>query len=873
MDLIPPSYESATDRDAWIIIARYIPSSDLCAASLVCHRWHGLFMPFLWGDPASHFGTDNDAVYVALTRFRRTLKYARQEVRALTHTLHLPPALSEIYGGPRPGWLRDILEYLPCLQRLMLSKLPFFDHHAMAALKTHERSSQYNIRLLLAEREPNTTSASLAQTLLLFPALTYLDLSYTTPARDRNVLSTLAQMPFLRVLKLRGIGLKDNDAEFLANAIGRRVRCLDLRDNRLTDMAVRSLLQESFLPLNERERQRSPRQATASPDPFSHFEINESGSDFLKRPDLDEQFARLLAQPVLFHPWVEDLPHTGITHLYITGNQISVEAVASLLLSSRLNALDFGTIKTPDKTYQTHRYGKKKYPGAEKLVPILGKITGDNLIYLRAHHAVLTGQPPTKDTASNDEDAFLPELSAQDTPREVEQFELDASRQVYELPEETRPVFELADTSITDSIGSSSTMNMLKTSQQLLTAYEDEPVPSVRRGSAFAPEVVQPTPVHISANRGMPIGASRIETWDTEQAEGGTLPSISMSSDCDTLATDFSLRSTLHRTSPLSLNDPLAQRVQEFLAKRPRNQSIPLQRGKEGWFPYLHPSYIPHMESLVLTDVPSHVTPNSSILSALTRFITACSNEALLATLQAGSDYSLPPGQARMQAEQQRSRSLFGLRRLVLEITPVDTSKLTSWKPGNQYNATGHSSTGDRDSENLWSAATNDFSFFGEEECGVPENDPGKYFPMAVLNEKVSLMPSEDDSLHSPDSPRLGRHLLQSDKNPGPSGTAGERKQQSQVPTIDLVAELAAFRRGKKAEYEQVVLRERGRRSTLGTGASGLLMPSSPHISLSHYVEGHWKGEVKVVRNPMPKVRTGTVDMYGNYFEKGYLYP
>ena len=188
---------------------------------------------------------------MALTRFRRTLKYARQEVRALTHTIHLPPALSEIYGGPRPGWLRDILECLPCLQCLMVSKLPFFDHHAMTALKTNERSSHYNIRLLLAEREPNTTSASLAQTLLLFPVLTYLDLSYTTPARDRNVLSTLAQMPFLRVLKLRGIGLKDNDAEFLADAIGQRVRCLDLRDNMLTDIAICSLLQKSFLPTSE----------------------------------------------------------------------------------------------------------------------------------------------------------------------------------------------------------------------------------------------------------------------------------------------------------------------------------------------------------------------------------------------------------------------------------------------------------------------------------------------------------------------------------------------------------------------------------------------------------------------------------------------
>lgn len=63
MEEIPPSYESATARDAWAIIAHYIPSSDLCAASLVSRRWHEIFMPFLWGDPASHFGTDNDAVY------------------------------------------------------------------------------------------------------------------------------------------------------------------------------------------------------------------------------------------------------------------------------------------------------------------------------------------------------------------------------------------------------------------------------------------------------------------------------------------------------------------------------------------------------------------------------------------------------------------------------------------------------------------------------------------------------------------------------------------------------------------------------------------------------------------------------------------
>lgn len=63
MEDVPPSYESAVNRDIWQIIAPWILSSDLCSASLVCRKWHSLFAPFLWGDPASHFGTQNDAVY------------------------------------------------------------------------------------------------------------------------------------------------------------------------------------------------------------------------------------------------------------------------------------------------------------------------------------------------------------------------------------------------------------------------------------------------------------------------------------------------------------------------------------------------------------------------------------------------------------------------------------------------------------------------------------------------------------------------------------------------------------------------------------------------------------------------------------------
>lgn len=729
----------------------------------------------------------------------------------------------------------------------------------MVALKNHQYI-QYNVRLLLADHEPNTTSSGLAETLIRFPLLTYLDLSYTKSARDRGVLSSISQLEHLQVLKLRGIGLKDSDAEYLANAIGTRVRFLDLRNNMLTDMSVRSLLQASFSSPGQPIEQPSRRTGT-SPDPFSQSAIRVGESDFLKSPLLDEEIVKLLVQPITSNPWIEDLPHVGITHLYVANNQLTVEGVASLLASSRLYALDAGTVHTADLIHAHNSLPKSgKYPGAEKLVPLLGNIAGEILTYFRANHALLTAEPPVKDAGSATE--FLPELPSHDIAREAE---LDATQEIHihELSSDELPVFELADTSIPDSTSSKETL--VQPQVENSSPVEEEAIPSVRRGSAFAPEVLQPSPRQGTLQHSVSSGSNE---WGIPRSD--TFSSVSISTYSDTLGVE-TLGPIPQCSSPVSADDPRAQRIQELLSKRPKNQSIPLQGGKESRFPYLHPSHIPHLETLVLTDVPSHIPPNSPILYTLKRFITACSNEALLATLQAGSDYSLPPGQARLQAEQHRSRSLFGLRRIILEITPTETStRLTTWKPASQHNGISNSSTGDRDSENLWAAATDDFSFFGEEECGIPENDPGKYFPMAVLNEKVSLMPLDDEStLSGKDSPLPGDASLH-----GSSPSGREQSPQGElIQNVDVVSELAAFRRTKKAEYEQVVRRERGRRSTIGSGASSFLSMSAPQISMAHFVDGHWKGEVKVVRNPTPKGRTGTVDMYGNYFEKGYLYP
>ncbi|RMD39732.1 hypothetical protein DV735_g5386, partial [Chaetothyriales sp. CBS 134920] len=404
---VPPSYNSSVSRETWTVIAPYI--SDLCACCLVSRKWHSIFAPFLWGDPASHFGIANDAVYVALTRFKKTLRKARPSVRQLTHTLHLPPALSEIYGGPNATWLREVLEYLPNLQSLIVTKLPFFDHHALTALKPRpklcsdgERREEdlpfFSLKLLLASNEPNATSQGLAVALPRFPNLVYLDLSYTKPVRDMAVLTSLGRLHDLQALKLRAVGMRDRDAEVLVNAIGNHVRLLDLRDNHLTDMAVRSLMQACFMPsiqntrgalLNSQQLEDWPVGIPPGPDFFS--------LDTLRGEELDHDLLKQLTNPLTGRLAFENIPHRGLTHLYISGNMLSVEGLSSLLKSGRLHLLDAGTVDAVKTTLRaelvkslTGHVNEAQCPGAEKLIPVLASSASKNLTYLRVDHALVT---------------------------------------------------------------------------------------------------------------------------------------------------------------------------------------------------------------------------------------------------------------------------------------------------------------------------------------------------------------------------------------------------------------------------------------------------------------------------------------------------
>jgi hypothetical protein len=143
----------------------------------------------------------------------------------------------------------------------------------------------------------------------------------------------------------------------------------------------------------------------------------------------------------------------------------------------------------------------------------------------------------------------------------------------------------------------------------------------------------------------------------------------------------------------------------------------------------------------------------------------------------------------------------------------------TSWR---QYPT--KSSTEDSDSEAFWEAARHDFSFFGDEECGLPQTEPGRHMPLAAMS-GLQLDPGR---------PAVPLRPAQPEQNMG--------------PIYDVVAEIGKFRRERKAAH--VAVGQFGNTETC--------------------VEGYWPGDITVVRMSAEE-DAGSLDYYGNRFE-GWLY-
>lgn len=758
---------------------------------------------------------------VALTRFKRTLPYARSFVRALTHTLHFPPAHAEIYGGPHSEWLRECLERLPHLQCLMVNGLPFFDHAALLTLRhasswwnAHRRVAfpVFGLRLLDASGCTNATSTGLAEALPHFPDLVSLDLSRTPAARSDVVLGKLKHLRSLRVLNLEGLGLKDADFEIIAPAIRTRVRSLNVSDNHLTDASARLLLEHCL------KETTVPEHITRAPlPPIEHGRLS-GDIDAYESEDLVSHLRQRLTKGFVGSLAIEEGRDIGITHLYLSRNSVTVEGISGLLRSERLRVLDVGVLPAllmrPTEPSYEDVDGSMDLPGVAKLTPILKEFAATKMRYLRINYQIITEDAPT-DALPSPRAELAGDLGSYAPSHAVElgaphHFEAGNSLQPKLIPElgsVDNAVFELAGSPAfpVELPGCSPNQDKNHTYARAPSIEVTSASHEIKRGAAYAPEPVFVDPLmspvspllssdehHLSCQTGH-------STPDHSAALSPVLASSRNSVSSETVG-----RRSRHNSTHY---------VEE------RRARLELRQSQEN---RLHPGMLPRVHTLVLTDVPTS-TNDPDLIHRLIRYIKDAAEEASIAKQRANHTYMLPPGRSRNIAEREYAQGLFALRRIVFEMAPpekIHKKISTSWRA---YPT--KSSTEDADSEAFWEAATHDFSFFDDEECGVPTREHGRGMPLAAMSglELAVHHPAP------PPQPRIIEPVLQ--------------------PQIDVIAEIGKFRRERKAAYNNLI----------GMG------------EVDPEIEGYWPGDITVVRKPVD-ADEGELDCYGNRYQGWGLY-
>ncbi|KAL9101924.1 MAG: hypothetical protein Q9163_002862 [Psora crenata] len=810
MEDVLPSYEAATARDPWQLVADTIQPDSLCALMRVNRKLHRTCLPILWGNPAAHFFEDTDdslpeheaKVVVALTRFLRALRWVRLSVREMTHTLCLPPPVAELHGGPGPEWLRDILEQLPKLQSLIVSRLPCFDHKALLALRspTHLRGAttsipctKFPLRLLVAAGCRNATSKGLVEALDHFPDIAYLDLSNTLAARDRCVLARLSALSSLHVLKLRGVHLRDEDLIVLAEAVGIRLRSLDVRANQLTDRSIRALLSFCFTRVDasgmdaSRATTSSSPGITASDWPTEFSRLDPALSDEFQDGMYDERLVRRLTRGVVSSLPYEDLPHSGLSHMWVSDNNLSVTGLAALIRSKRLCVLDAGSVDAGDVPWKAH-LGPSSSSGAsddhhqnlgvQELAPVLSH-SGQCLTFLRMRYTLVTEKAPRQgyDTLSVT-------------------CEFDLSDQVRGLEATVPPIQRLNDCQ-----------------PPLYSCNTKEAVPEYKptgTGNHFASQPIGKRP---EASQLGEADVQRGGVYIPGPRNDGHEKPLLCATDASPLAQRtrvvgeiMSLHDSLHEVSGPSVTDCDVELSSALLEKH----RIELRMRQLTNLPGLTPGMLPKLRTLILTEVPCYET-TPKVSDALIQFVKYCAAEAELTNLQARLEArTVPkPGRIRTSDHRHNTHAPFALRRIVLEMEADEPwSAISALSPHlvkpSKFVKRTMSSTEDADSEALWIASQDDFTFFDTNQ---------------VCRVRVGGMTTDDRP-----STTSGRRFTPT-KSPRNGHLPSIKELDGRKAAIDVVGQLAKFRRERKNAYENAL-----------------------NKGLPNNVDGHWHGEITIVR-------------------------
>ena len=574
----------------------------------------------------------------------------------------------------------------------------------------------FGLRLLDASRCPNVTSSALAQALSRFESLLYLDLSFTYPARDATVLKTFRRFSGLQVLKLRGISLTDEALEVLAYSIARRVRSLDIRNNAISDRGVRTLLDECFT-INEQGIQ-STSARSRSPGLLPYM-----GSEMLEiyQSENFEGFLRnTFTGSFVTRQAFEDAPEGGITHLYAAKNKISAEGAAGLMRSGRLHVLDLEAVTSKLGRHYTNSgyddsHTSMEMPGVEKLTPVVAKCAAEAMTFLRIDHRLVTknaGGP-----VSRQEQVVPGRVELDDTappPLVNGAVEIDSTPfrpEAAELPEASTPKYELPGDPMAVVVSPP------KNNEEQEKVDEDLPGAGPRRGSAFAPEVVEDEQQQ-GHGRGRRGSECAPEVFDALAKETHRLNLLSpVSAADDGTAINSTMIASPLSPNTISFSSPGSPIAAGNSAMRPRSYSSVANERRArlnahvASYQNLHPAMLPHVRELILTDVPPH-SPDKELADRLITFVKQCAEEAWLAKRQASVDYALPPGRrGHASALKHSANKVFALKRIVLELATEESLRRSS-KASPWQSASTKSMTDDRDSESLWAAAETDFRYY-----------------------------------------------------------------------------------------------------------------------------------------------------------------
>ena len=710
----------------------------------------------------------------------------------------------------------------------MVNGLPFFDHAALLTLRHASPGWNANrarafpvfgLRLLDASGCTNATSTGLAEALPHFPDLVSLDLSRTPAARSEVVLSKLEHLRSLRVLNLEGLGLKDGEFSIIAPVIGTRVRSLNVSDNCLTDASARLLLEYCV------KETAVPEHVTRSPlPPVEHGRLNGDLDEF-ESEDLVSHLRHRLTRGFVGSLAIEESRDMGITHLYLSRNSVTVEGISGLLRSKRLRVLDVGKLPALLMRHLQPSYedvdGSIDLPSVAKLTPVLSDFAAAKLKYLRINFQIVTEDAPVDAIPSpraeldGDLGRYAPSNAQElDAPEEAPTPELENSQRsslIPELSSTDNAVYELSGSqafpvelpgSFPEAPLTERQNDQLGRTPSIKVTLEPQ---EVKRGAAYAPEPVFVDSPMSRVSPSMPGNENQrpFSTADFTPDYPAALSPVLAESD-NTMPNKTAGSRSRHNSTHY---------VED------RRARLELRQSQEN---RLHPGMIPKVHTLVLTDVPTS-TDDADIVHRLIQYIKDAAEEASIAKQRAKHTYMLPPGRSRNVAEREYARSLFALKRIVFEMAPPqrEHKKIsTSWRA---YPT--KSSTEDADSEAFWEAATHDFSFFDDEECGVPTRELGRGLPLAAMS---GLELAE----HRPAPPPRPR-----------------RMETAPLLQLDVVAEIGKFRRDRKAAYSNVL-------------SMGEIDPE---------VEGYWPGDITVVRKPVDE-DAGELDCYGNRYQGWGLY-